>query len=466
MKLEAKIGLFVVMGLVALLLLSTQVTNFGGWNQKGYTVFAYINDATGLERNTNVSMNGVQIGKVTDIMIEGRRVKLLFFINDEVEVASDSVVLIAQESVLGAKMVNIVQGSSTTALKDGEEIKQFKQYAALDETSDAVNAAARQLELLMKDLRDVLGADQKQDLREMIKAFRDTGVHLDQIVLENRVALSDAVKNFRDMGAAFTNTANTINADLPEIMERINSLSARLDNLSVALENKLPEAMEKFIAIENNVSSVIEDNRDSLNAALVSADSFFDSGQSAFDKVDSLLSNFTVSELQVGLRGEYRFRDADSKAYGSVIYRPNPETYYLLDVINMGDYTREGIDPQKHEKSKLYVSGQYGKRYGDLMLRAGVIESTGGVGIDYFAYADKFKASAEIYDFNAVNDVRSENPHAKILLRYRFLKHLEVYAGWDNFLNRETQNIFLGAGIKFIDNNLKYFFGTSTAAIK
>ncbi|MEA1918667.1 MAG: MlaD family protein [Campylobacterota bacterium] len=465
MKLEAKIGLFVVLGLFALLMLSTQVNNLGNWNQKGYKVYAYINDASGLEIHSHVSMNGVKIGEISEIAVEGRQVKLSFLIAQNVEIAKDSVIIIAQESVLGAKMVNIAQGQSPESLSDGGKIEHFKRYAAFDETSDSVNAAANELKLLMQDLREVLNEEQKENLRQTISSFRDVGKHLDLLIMENRAALAAAIENFRDMGAGFTQTANTINQDLPGIMGRIDSLTKRLDNISGALETSLPLAVDKFIAIEDNVSSVIAENRDSLNSALTSADSFFDSGQQAFDKVDSLLSNFTVSELQVGMHGEYLVRDRDSKIYLHVSYLPNPETYYLFDVISMGDYTRPGIEPSVHEKGKTYISAQYGKRFGDILMRGGVIESTGGVGVDYYADNNRFKASLELFDFNAVNDVRGENIHAKMLVNYRFLKHLEIYGGWDNFMNSESQNIFFGIGVKFIDNNLKYLLGTSAAAI-
>ncbi|MEA3523921.1 MAG: MlaD family protein [Campylobacterota bacterium] len=465
MKLEAKIGLFVVLGLVALLMLSTQVNTIGNWNQKGYKVYAYINDATGLELHSHVSMNGVKIGEIFEITVEGRKVKLSFLINQNVEIASDSVIVIVQESVLGAKMVNITQGASQESLSDGGKLEHFKQYAAFDETSDSVNEAANELKLLMQDLREVLNEEQKENLRQAIRSFRDVAEHLDLLIMENRVALAAAIENFKDMGAGFTQTADTINQDLPGIMVRIDSLTKRLDTISGSLEKSLPLAVDKFIAIEDNVSTILAENRESLSAALTSADSFFESGQHAFDKVDSLLSNFTVSELQVGMHGEYLIRDRDSKVYLSVTYLPNPETYYLFDVLSMGDYTRPGIEPSVHEKGKTYISAQYGKRFGDILMRGGVIESTGGIGLDYFANNSRFQASLDLFDFNAVNDVRGDNLHAKVLVKYRFLKHLEVYGGWDNFMNSESQNIFLGVGIKFIDNNLKYLLGSAGAAI-
>ncbi len=318
----------------------------------------------------------------------------------------------------------------------------------------------------MQDLREVLNEEQKENLRQAISSFKDVGKHLDLLIMENRLAIAAAINNFKNMGAGFTQTADTINKDLPTIMNRIDSLTKRLDSISGSLEVSLPVAVDKFIDIEDNVSTILAENRKSLNDALTSADSFFDSGQHAFDKVDSLLSNFTVSELQVGMHGEYLIRDNDSKVYLSVAYLPNPETYYLFDVLSMGDYTRPGIEPSVHEKGKTYISGQYGKRFGDILMRGGVIESTGGVGLDYFANNNHFKASMDLFDFNAVNDVRGKNMHAKLMLRYRFLKHLEVYGGWDNFMNSESQNVFFGVGIKFIDNNLKYLLGSAGASLK
>ena len=90
-----------------------------------------------------------------------------------------------------------------------------------------------------------------------------------------------------------------------------------------------------------------------------------------------------------------------------------------------------------------------------------MIESTGGVGVDYFMMNDKLKASFEIFDFNAKNDVRSDSAHAKVSLRYTMLKHLDLYAGYDNFLNNESKNFMLGFGIHFIDDDLKNLLGTA-----
>ena len=462
MKLEAKIGLFVILGLMALFLLSTQVTKLGSFEQKGYEISAYLDDATGLELQSKVNMNGVAIGEVSKIYIEGRRVRLVLSIQPQVRIPKDSLIVVSQESVLGAKNINILAGESKENVEENGVLKHSKQYAAFDETSDTVNAAASELQLLLKDFRNVLDKQRQEEIKEMIGAFKDVGVNLDTIVLENREALKAAIENMRDMGAGFSQTANTVNKDLPQIMTRLDSLTRRLDSIALTLDNKLPIAMDKFIAIEDNVSGLIEENRESLKNTLVSADSFFSSGENAFSKVDSILANFTVSELQVNAKADYMVNDSAMKTTAGIIYLPNPETYYMLDMISTDDYSNVGELPEVHDESETYISAQYGKRFDNLLLRAGVIESTGGFGVDYYAYNDRLKFSVDAYDFNAVNDVRGENAHFRVGVQYRMLKHLELFGGWDNFANSKAQTLYFGIGMRFIDNNLKYVLGSAS----
>ncbi|MBN2870743.1 MAG: hypothetical protein JXK04_07295, partial [Campylobacterales bacterium] len=241
-------------------------------------------------------------------------------------------------------------------------------------------------------------------------------------------------------------------------------LTTRMDNISGSLEHKLPEAVDKFVGIEDNVTAILAENRSSLKTALESAGDFFKSGEEAFGKVDSMLSNFTTSELQVAMHTDYMMRDGYGKVYLGVNYLPNPETYYMFDLISTDDYSQSPTGPEKHAESDLLYSLQYGKRFDNLLLRFGAIESTGGVGFDYFMNHDRLKFSGEAFDFNAVNDIRSERVHLKAQVRYQMLKHLELYGGWDNFLNPRSQNLFFGLGLRFIDNDIKYTLGTASMA--
>jgi len=462
MKLEAKIGLFVVMALSALLFLSTQVTSFGKWGREGYRIEAYVEDASGLEKHTHVLMNGVTIGDVDNITIEGKKVRLTLLIDKGIDIPNDSSVIVAQESLLGSKVLNIVVGDASELVKAGGTLEQSKRYASFDQTSDSVNAAAKELELLLHDMRGTLDEEHRKAIQDAIIAFRNVGSNLNGVIVDNRDDLHAAIASFRAMSAGFATTADTVNKDLPAIMARINSLSARLDNISGSMEHKLPEAVDKFVNIEDNVSDILSENRKSLKTALESAGSFFKSGEEAFGKVDAMLGTFTTSELQVAMHTDYMMRDQYSKIYLGVNYLPNPETYYMFDLVSKDNYSRATL-PKKHDKSDTLYSLQYGKRFDNTLLRFGAIESTGGLGVDYFMNHDRLKFSAEAFDFNAVNDLRATHAHLKAQARYQMLKHLELYGGWDDFLNPTTQNVFLGLGLRFIDNDLKYVIGGASS---
>jgi len=465
MKLEAKIGLFVVMALGALLLLSTQVTSLGKWGNEGYKVQAYVDDASGIEKHSHVLMNGVTVGDVDEIAIDGKRVRLSLMIDKGVKIPKDSSVSVAQESLLGSKVLNIIVGDSAESLQAEGVLSQSKRYASFDQTSDSVNAAAKELELLLKDFRSTLDDEHRAAIQDAIIAFRNVGVNLDGVIVENRDDLHAAIANFRTMSAGFNQTADTVNKDLPAIMARINSLTARMDNISGSLEHNLPEAVDKFVKIEDNVTAILTENRASLKETVSDAGSFFKRGEEAFGKIDTMLSNFTVSELQVAMHTDYMIRDGYGKVYLGVNYLPNPETYYMFDLISTDDYSKyPEVKPGVNKEGETYYSAQYGKRFDNTLLRFGAIESTGGVGVDYFMNHDRIKFSAEAFDFNAVNDVRGTRAHLKAQARYQMLKHLELYGGWDNFLNPQSQNVFLGLGLRFIDNDLKYMTGAASMA--
>ena len=462
MNVEAKVGAFVASGLVLLFVLSTQVNDIGSFNEEGIRVNAYIKDASGLELKSKVKLNGVEVGYIDNISLVDHKVKLRFFIQEGINIPVDSSVMVTQDTVLGGKLINIGLGVSEKYLSDDDSLSRVERLASFEETSDRVDRAAEELRLFMSELRQTFDDKSRKDLQKAIEEFAKVGESLRIVIAENRSNLYETIDNFRQTG-------QTINGRLPDIMAQLDSLTKRFDNVGGTLDEKLPIAMDKFIFLEDNLSSILEENKAPLNSALVSADEFFSSGQEAFKKVDKLLSNFTKSELQFGMNANYMFSDEYIKTYVEINFLPDPSTYYMLSVISMDDYMQTDAsgnyrEPQIHDNGKFYFSAQYGKRYDDILFRAGLIESTGGFGIDYYTMKDNVKFTLEAYDFNAENDFRNDRAHMRFAMRYRFLKHLELNVGWDNFLNSKADNVYLGFGASFTEESMKYLLGSAAGS--
>jgi len=160
------------------------------------------------------------------------------------------------------------------------------------------------------------------------------------------------------------------------------------------------------------------------------------------------------------------FKDNYTQTRALVSYRPKPDKYYILGVTSTKNYEDKAyFNQNKHIKDKNYITAELGKRYNNILLRGGLIDSTGGLGIDYFMHHDKLRLSGEVYDFNAVNDIRGSNAHARISAAYQMYNHINLYAGYDNFLNSQSANLFLGLGIAFSDNDLKTILSSGSGSL-
>jgi phospholipid/cholesterol/gamma-HCH transport system substrate-binding protein len=442
MSREAKVGFFVFIGLVLLFLLSTQVGSFKNLSKVGYSLKTYLHTASGLEKNAKVKANGLDIGYVKNLYIDGNKVVAELFIYDGVKIPTDSKVRIEQSSMLGGKFININLGHNKEFLSKNSVIVAQQPLASFDEASDSIKKAADEFQSFMKDLKEVLGKEEKASLKRTILNLEVTLKHFD-----------DMAKGIKETSDKFSHTADIINNRLPAIAKN-------LDILIRDLKNKAPTLMAKFEAIEDQINVILAENRKGIKSAITNVDGFFADGKKAVQKIDDLLAAVDKVKLEMGMRSEYQSSDGYQKGYVDLDYMPSDTKRYKFSVASMDDYSRfdssgRYIKPKLHESSKMFISAQIAKRYGNIELRTGLIESTVGAGADYYLLNDNLKLSAEVFDFNAQNDVRGDKAHAKVSSRWTLLKHIDLYAGYDNFLNKESDNAFVGIGFHFLDDDLK-----------
>jgi phospholipid/cholesterol/gamma-HCH transport system substrate-binding protein len=464
-KSEAKVGFFVFLGLVMLFLLATQVGSFKNLSKEGYHIYADIDNVAGLDINSKIKANGIDVGYIEDLKIAGDKVRTHMFIYKDMKIPSNSTVRPLQESMLGGKYVALTLGNEKTFLKDGDMIKTGAKIADFNDASNAITKTAIEFKALASEIRDVLNGPSRENLRltfanlEKITSELKKFTQLDELKKTSDNFNNMAVK-LSETGDSFKKVADTINNKLPTILKNLDLLVKDLKYTSNEIRAKVPGLADKFAKVESDIEELINENKKPVNNAIKSADSFFSSGTETFDKVDDLLNSINKVQLEVAMYEEYLANDESSKGYLALNYIPSDTKQFMFEVANMEDYTREDdngnlIEPKKHEDGKILLSAQIAKRYDDLVLRAGVIENTGGLGADYYLLNDSFKASAQVYDFNAVNDIRGTRPHAKVTARYTFLKHLDLYGGYDNFLNDKTDNAYVGLGVRFFDDDLK-----------
>lgn len=205
------------------------------------------------------------------------------------------------------------------------------------------------------------------------------------------------------------------------------------------------------------------------------------------------VENLDRLQVEVRLRSEWLLNQTGAKTYFGARLLPRPDKYYMLEVVSdprgVDTVTTETIttrDPATgtdtttvstktlHEE-KLTFSLQMAKRFGPVSFRAGVIESSGGVGSDLHLFDDSLQLSISVYQFS--RPYQNVFPRAKVWIDYQFLQHFYLTAGADDFLNVWRQgrypggpkftlgnDVFFGGGLYFTDDDLKTLIGVGGGA--
>ena len=171
-----------------------------------------------------------------------------------------------------------------------------------------------------------------------------------------------------------------------------------------------------------------------------------------------------------------------TKNYFGLRIIPKPDKWYGIELIDdprgvtkritttsdcgtlgCGALIPAGLQQTTTER-QLKFSAYLAKRYGPISGRFGILENTGGFGIKAHLLNDALTVSADTFEFaNPLKD----HPRVKIYADYKFLDHLLITAGADDLVNTprvDPNNItritsgrdyFIGAGVFFTDDDIK-----------
>ncbi|HLD45882.1 MAG TPA: hypothetical protein VJC18_10650, partial [bacterium] len=190
------------------------------------------------------------------------------------------------------------------------------------------------------------------------------------------------------------------------------------------------------------------------------------------DGVSQFVGGANRTRLDLGMHTEYLAGTGNFKNYVSMSIKPRPDKYFLFEVVSDPDPSfNTSIEEttvssggntsvvttrsRSKELDGLLFSFQIAKRYRDFSIRGGLIESSGGVGIDYDNGPVGLSFTA--FDFKSEE---GEKPHLKALARTNLTKSFYLLAGVDDIIN-PAQDLawYLGAGLTFTDDDIKSLLG-------
>jgi phospholipid/cholesterol/gamma-HCH transport system substrate-binding protein len=500
MSREARVGIFVLLGLIVLTFFTFRVSKWGLIAEKGYRLTVDFDTASGLEPKSDVKMAGVPIGKVEEIQLAGNRARLILRIQQGIRIPIDSVASIQTQGLLGEKYVEILPGKDGQRnLPAGGQVANTLSPTNLDEMVRKLSAIGDDVKMFTETLSATFGTEEgKKALGDILRDVRATTSALRTVVQGNEQRFERILANIDRLSADLSDISATNKQD-------VRTTIANLRSFSDTLKSETPSLVRKLEEMSDRVSGVVGDNRENLKesiqnlkAASARLDNTLDAAGKVMAKIDrgdgtlgKLVNDNTAhTSLTETLDGvsryvrkydalhmtlvpwvEYQTGTSDWKSYLNLKIQPTADKYYLLGVVNDPRGTRTETDtfvsvggnPPVETKevkfeNKWKFNALMAKRFSRVTVRGGIMESTGGFGLEYDVVKDRFSVGADIFDFDRPDNNR---PHLKLYGNYDIVKSLFITGGADDSLNRDSQfrTFFLGFGIKFPDDDLKTVIG-------
>ncbi len=468
-SLEARVGAVVALALGALLWSSFQLKDFAFRRVEGMRVSTLFDSAAGLDKNAPVKMAGVPIGEVDEMSLDDSRAKVIMRIKPDVRIPKGSRAVVKASGLLGDKYIEILPGREPGTVGEGEQIPQEEGTADLDALINRFGAIADDVKAVTASLRNVLGSpDGEQSLKDIVTHFRNVAENVDHIMAENREGIKDTVAHAEEFMRSLREEGPKLVATLNRIADRLERGDGTLGKLLTddAVYQKLDDALANL----NTVSKNLEEGKGTLGK-LINDDEAYEKLNSALTGLSGTMDKIDQIRLTLDARNEYQFEEGENKGYFGLHISPREKKSYIIEVVDdprgkvtksQTELTVNGVTSTIEElkiQRKIKFSVEYFRRFGDLGLRGGLMENSFGVGADYFFDGPGLELSLDFWDFNS-DDPLNENVHAKATARYRFLQYLYVQGGYDNPFNRDLDTAFIGGGLTFDDEDLKYLIGS------
>jgi len=439
-KTEFIVGLFVVLVLIAFGYMTLKVGKWSIKKEKVYCVYGLFENASGLEAKRHIRAAGVDIGYIKDITLRGKEARVEMAIYDKYKIPKDSIAYVKSVGLLGEKCIDINLGMSNKYLSDGDEIERTESEVELTEIARNINRilSGENIKMMTKTLQNLESLTSRISLQ----------------VEENREDFRASVENVRQITQTLKKDIPIITARLIEVEEKANQMLGenRKDVRETIAQARI--AMNKLNKTLGNMGEITEDINQGKGTIgkLVKDEKMYHEISSTLRQVKHQLQKAERMLVKIGTKGEYGIRHSDFKGYvGATIYT-SPDRFYIVEAVAEKNYKNE--DPS--DSNTIRVNAELGKRYGNLALRGGIIESTFGVGTDYYLFNDNLKLSFDAFDFNHDNDYRDDKAQLKLGADYTIMRHFHLYGGIDELINSKTRTIFLGGGMDFVNEDVKY----------
>ena len=132
-RVNVAVGIFVVVGILALGYLSIKLGRVSFLGSTGYLVTVDFPGTGGLKAGSAVEIAGVEIGRVESIVLVDYQARVTLRIQGGVKLQDDAIASIKTKGLIGEKYVRISPGASDKLIAAGGKIREVEAPVDLEE---------------------------------------------------------------------------------------------------------------------------------------------------------------------------------------------------------------------------------------------------------------------------------------------------------------------------------------------
>jgi phospholipid/cholesterol/gamma-HCH transport system substrate-binding protein len=295
---ELKIGILAVIAMVLAIMVIVAVGGAAGFWWQRYELKTRFADVKGLKSGAVVRVAGVEVGKVTDVVLSGAEVEVQLEVKkgNEQRITSDSRASIGSLSLLGEPVIDISPALSGTPLKDGDHITAARTPGQLADVTESARVSLDSVNALLQDVRSGKGTVGKlftdDQLYKEITAFVNAAEGVTDNLRAGRGTLGMLLKD----PAAY----QRLNTSLESLQEITRAIRAGEGSLGLLVTD---DAMAKsFKAASANIEDVtgrLKQN-DNTMGKLLTEKELYDRFNSVAARVDAVVDNLQKAEGTFG----------------------------------------------------------------------------------------------------------------------------------------------------------------------
>ena len=455
----------------------------------GNELIIVFNRVSGVSEKSHVKMAGVNIGKVRSIALEGRKAKVTIDLDRGVRIPVDSIASIRSSGLLGEKFIDINPGKSADYVASGSVLKNSIDPTDIDEMMSKLSSALDDVQIFTRTLSESFAGDDdgKGGLKTIVDNLIEMTTKVNKIVSDNEDSFNTIVNNAEEATRLLKEILAENRANIKAGIENVKNLTENIDEVVAENRENLKGGIANFKDMTGNIDAVVQENRENFKVSmanlrkssekldeimasikqisgkmergegtigkLIQEDDVYDNINNTLGGAQGLIGRVNDIQIALGLRSERYIEYDATKSYFSIRVKPREDKYYLLEVSE--DVRRNDLLTTRNTLNSLLYTFIIAKRYGDLTLKAGLIESSGGIGLDFHAWRDSIMLSAAMYNLGGY-DLNAKNPQLKLTGQLYIQKYLFIYIGGDEMLNEYYRTFFAGIGLMANEDDFKF----------